>query len=361
MDNRKPPLSRGLVFYQVNGGALVNSSVRLRGSGGGPYSSSSNRSLFPIWPSRCGYTAHRSEAETRSLVCLASLCPPGPFDAHDIAAARPAADEAVFSPHIQSPLPGVVFLHNGAGQVEMLHMPRGYIPEGLCNIRLGDALTESNDLVDEGAGNMPGSQLLDQVLHVCGHGIFPVCPVSCPPGADCCPPRRFRYSLLNLLYLYCITCEGNCNCGFPTNNHCATRTNLCYTCGMASKYEDQLYDALREELTARDLPLPERPVSRRQFGPDARLKLDFAWPLLMYCVEIDGGNWRALAHTRAADYKRRRAITENPWRCYPYHADEIRDELARVVDEIVKQVSARQGFIDQWQESAQQSASHRMN
>ena len=128
-----------------------------------------------------------------------------------------------------------------------------------------------------------------------------------------------------------------------------------------SRYEEQLYAALADELTARDLPLPERQYPVGEFGPDARLKLDFAWPLLMYCVEIDGGNWRALAHTRAADYKRRRAITDNQWRSHPFHSDEIRDELDRVVGEIVRQVASRQGFIDQWQESAQQSASHRMN
>ena len=128
-----------------------------------------------------------------------------------------------------------------------------------------------------------------------------------------------------------------------------------------SRYEEQLHAVLVEELAVRDLPLPERQYPVGEYGPDARLKLDFAWPGLMLAVEVDGGNHIGGSHVRPADYKRRRAITENQWRCYPYHADEIRDELDRVVDEIVKQVSARQGFIDQWQESAQQSASHRMN
>ena len=108
---------------------------------------------------------------------------------------------------------------------------------------------------------------------------------------------------------------------------------------MASKYEQQLAAALAEELAALDLPLPER---QHLVTEGRRWRLDFAWPQSALAVEIDGGNWQGLGHTRRADYIRRRGIISSGWRCYWYHTDEIKNELPRVIAEIVYLVQCQE-------------------
>ena len=114
---------------------------------------------------------------------------------------------------------------------------------------------------------------------------------------------------------------------------------------MASKYEDRLYDALREELAPLDLPMPER---QYLIVEDKAWRLDFAWPQFMLAIEVDGGNWIRGSHTRASDYVRRRAIVGHNWRCYSYHTDELAsaEGLREVVAEIVGLVKFQTDFHD---------------
>ena len=87
-----------------------------------------------------------------------------------------------------------------------------------------------------------------------------------------------------------------------------------------SRYEESLFLELRLELSARDLPQPERQYKTGSY------RLDFAWPGLLLCVEVDGGNWIRGSHTRPGDYARRRALALAGWRVLPYHSSELRHQ-----------------------------------
>ena len=105
-----------------------------------------------------------------------------------------------------------------------------------------------------------------------------------------------------------------------------------------SRHETLLLDALAQELAELDLPAPER---QHALAPGDRHRLDFAWPELSLCAEVDGGNYAGLAHTRPPDYQRRRSIVAAGWACYWIHADEVMRNAASVARELAGYVLAR--------------------
>ena len=69
--------------------------------------------------------------------------------------------------------------------------------------------------------------------------------------------------------------------------------------GDVSDLEETLLGQLRaQSLSDRPLPMP---VREHRFG---NWRFDFAWPIHMLAVEVDGGTWSGGRHTRGAGYER---------------------------------------------------------
>ena len=72
--------------------------------------------------------------------------------------------------------------------------------------------------------------------------------------------------------------------------------------GTSSDAEETLWGQLRARSLSNDpLPMPER---QHRFGPSRKWRFDFAWPLLMVALEVDGGTWSGGRHTRGAGFER---------------------------------------------------------
>jgi very-short-patch-repair endonuclease len=64
-------------------------------------------------------------------------------------------------------------------------------------------------------------------------------------------------------------------------------------------------ETLAGQLRARSLsddPLPE-PLRQFRFDVGRKWRFDFAWPLLMVALEVDGGSWSGGRHTRGAGFE----------------------------------------------------------
>lgn len=100
----------------------------------------------------------------------------------------------------------------------------------------------------------------------------------------------------------------------------------------AKKPGSPLEAHLALSMAAAGIPTPEREY---RFHPTRKWRLDFAWPALLWAVEVEGGIYRGGGHTHVKDLKRdiekHRALTLLGWRCLRFHGDEIRSGLATEV------------------------------
>lgn len=92
---------------------------------------------------------------------------------------------------------------------------------------------------------------------------------------------------------------------------------------------------LAESMRLTGLPEPEREY---RFHPTRKWRLDFAWPALMWAVEVEGGIYRGGGHTHVKDLKRdmekQNALMLLGWRVLRFHGDQVRSgEAAAVIAE----------------------------
>jgi very-short-patch-repair endonuclease len=87
-------------------------------------------------------------------------------------------------------------------------------------------------------------------------------------------------------------------------------------------------------MRAAGLPEPEREY---RFHPTRKWRLDFAWPVRMLAVEVEGGVYRGGGHSSVAGIKRdiekSNALALGGWRLLRFHGDQVRSGEAT---EIIK-------------------------
>ncbi len=93
-----------------------------------------------------------------------------------------------------------------------------------------------------------------------------------------------------------------------------------------------LADTLLLHLRASRLPLPVRDY---QALLPRKFKCDLAWPALMLCVEVDGGELMRGRHNRAAgmasDCEKQNLLTLAGWRCLRFVGGQVKDGSALAV------------------------------
>lgn len=89
----------------------------------------------------------------------------------------------------------------------------------------------------------------------------------------------------------------------------------------------QANDLFAWQLQALKLPAPQR---EWVFGPPRKYRFDFAWPVRLIAVEINGGVWKpgGGAHSRPAnilrDFQKLNLAATLGWRVWQYTTDEVR-------------------------------------
>ncbi len=104
-----------------------------------------------------------------------------------------------------------------------------------------------------------------------------------------------------------------------------------------------LETALAFQIRAAGLPTPER---EHKFHPVRKWRFDFAWPLQMLAVEVEGGTWSRGRHTRPQGFEED-CIKYNEcillgWRVIRVTGDMIEDGRAlQYVEALLKETSSR--------------------
>jgi very-short-patch-repair endonuclease len=96
-----------------------------------------------------------------------------------------------------------------------------------------------------------------------------------------------------------------------------------------SSNKTDLADLLALQLRAMHLPTPVREyqaISGRKF------RCDLAWPDLLICVEVDGGDLSFGRHSRAggmaSDCEKQNLLTLDGWRCYRFTGSQVKSGAA---------------------------------
>ena len=83
----------------------------------------------------------------------------------------------------------------------------------------------------------------------------------------------------------------------------------------------------------RDAGLPV-PVPEYQFHPQRKWRFDFAWPLHLYALEIDGGVWTQGRHTRGSgwikDAEKFNAAALLGWKVLRYSPQQLEQAIADI-------------------------------
>ncbi len=95
-----------------------------------------------------------------------------------------------------------------------------------------------------------------------------------------------------------------------------------------------LEDTLALFIQGSDVPAPEREF---RFHPTRKWRFDFAWPALMWAVEVQGGTWVNGGHSRgkgmARDMEKRNEATLLGWRVLYFDTDMVNDgEAIQVIE-----------------------------
>lgn len=78
------------------------------------------------------------------------------------------------------------------------------------------------------------------------------------------------------------------------------------------------------------------PVAEYVPGEDGAYRLDFAYPALKLCVEVDGYAWHHDPAKVAADHARRNRLRIDGWQILVYTWPQVRDTPDQIVAEIVQ-------------------------
>jgi very-short-patch-repair endonuclease len=102
-----------------------------------------------------------------------------------------------------------------------------------------------------------------------------------------------------------------------------------------SKFEGQFRIAWRALTDG--APPPEQEY---QFHPQRKWRFDFAWPVQLVAVEIDGGQWRPRGgrHNRDSDREKLNAAAVLGWRVLRYSGSML-DDPTSVVNEVLAALS----------------------